>query len=200
MPRTIIYPSLCILIVGSALASNEVTVSINAADLKSDISPMLTGTNTSWYYDRDDIWLDGSMACYLRKSGTGVLRYPGGCETSIFHWEYPYDIGTPCGEWAVDLWDPVIDPESYPQDSMFMDTDDYVKQCRIVKAEPMIGVNIHSGIKYGRVQDSIDEAVRWVEYCKDKNYDVKYSTYQRNWKKHRHPIQSASRQGDAGII
>lgn len=174
MPRTIIYLSLCILLVGSSLASNEVAVSVNAGDLKGDISPMLTGTNTSWYYDRDDIWSDGSMACYLRKLATGVLRYPGGCETSIFHWEYPYDIGTPCGEWAVDLWDPLIDPESYPQDILFMDTDDYVKQCRIVKAEPMIGVNIHSGIKYGRVQDSIDEAVRWVEYCKIKNYDVKY--------------------------
>ena len=55
-----------------------------------------------------------------------------------------------------------------------MDTDDYIKQCRAVGAEPLVGINIQSGIRFERVADSIKEAARCVKYCKDKNYKVKY--------------------------
>jgi alpha-L-arabinofuranosidase len=108
------------------------------------------------------------MAGYLRKLKSGLLRYPGGCETSKFHWEHPYV------HWNEDLWDPNVNPNNYPPDSRYMDTDDYIQRCRAVGVEPMIGVNIQSGKKHDRVAHSINEAVRWVRYCKDRNYNVKY--------------------------
>ena len=55
-----------------------------------------------------------------------------------------------------------------------MDTDDYIRQCRAVGAEPLIGIDIQSGIRFNRIADSIAEATRWVKYCKDNNYNVKY--------------------------
>jgi hypothetical protein len=152
----------------------QVQITVDACDVKGDISDMLTGVNMSWYFDTDEIWADGSMAGYLNELQACLLRYPGGCETSRFHWEYPYDISTPCGEWAVDFWDPNIDANDYLPDSRFMDTDDYIQQCREVGAEPIVGVNIQSGVRYNRLQDSIDEATRWVQYCKDNHYGVKY--------------------------
>jgi len=165
---------LAVLAVGSTFASGEVTVTVDAAEVKGDISPMLTGVNMSWYYDIDEIWSDGSMAAALRTIKSRVLRYPGGCETSLFHWEKPYGSDWACGDQAIDFYDPSLDPEDYPPDSRFMDTDDFIVQSRAVGAEPLIGINIQSGIKYNRLQDSVDEAVRWVQYCKDKNYDVTY--------------------------
>jgi len=152
----------------SNLGSCEVFVSVNAAQVKGDISTMLTGVNVSWYYDTDALWADGGIADSLRKIKAKLLRYPGGCETSKFHWETPY------GHWSMDLWDPNIDPNKYPADRKYMDTDDYIRQCRNIGAEPLIGINIQSGKKYSRIQDSVNEAVRWVQYCKDKSYNVKY--------------------------
>jgi len=143
----------------------QVLITVDANTVKGDISSKITGTNTSWYYDNDAIWADGSMAGYLRDFGVGALRYPGGVETSKFHWETPY------GHWNVDLWEPGV---SYPPTSAYMNTDDFIAQCRAIGAEPVIGINIQSGKKYNRIQDSVNEAVRWVQYCKDHSYNVKY--------------------------
>jgi len=143
----------------------QVLITVDAGTVKGDISFKITGTNTSWYYDNDAIWADGNMAGYLKDWGVGMLRYPGGCETSKFHWEIPY------GYWNVDLWEP---GSSYTLTSAYMNIDDYIAKCRAVGAEPLIGVNIQSGKKYNRIQDSINEAVRWVQYCKDHNYNVRY--------------------------
>jgi alpha-N-arabinofuranosidase len=147
---------------------NEVFVSINPAHIKGNISTMLTGVNVSWYYDTDAIWTDGSMADSLHKIKTKLLRYPGGVETSKLHWQTSY------AHWNTDLWDPNIDPNKYPPDKKYMDTDDYIRQCRLIGAEPLIGINIQSGKKYNRIQDSIKEAAAWVRYCKEKKYNGTY--------------------------
>lgn len=143
----------------------QVVITVDANAVKGDISSMLTGTNTAWYYDNDAIWADGSMAGYLGEFGVGMLRYPGGVETSKFHWEIPY------AGWNTDLWEPGA---TYTPTNAYMNTDDYIAKCRAVGAEPLIGVNIQSGKKYDRIQDSVNEAVRWVQYCKDHNYNVRY--------------------------
>ena len=38
----------------------------------------------------------------------------------------------------------------------------------------MLGVNLSSGVYYNRINDSIAEAVAWVNYCKAMDYNVKY--------------------------
>jgi len=150
------------------IVSGEVLVNVDAAQVKGDISTMLTGVNVSWYYDTDELWANSGIAENLRKIKAKLLRYPGGVETSKLHWETPYS------HWNTDLWDPNIAPNKYPVDKKYMDTDDYIRQCRNIGAEPLIGINIQSGKKHNRLQDSINEAVRWVQYCKDKSYNVKY--------------------------
>ena len=146
----------------------NVLITVSAHTVKGDICPMLTGVNLSYYYDNDKMWDDGRIAKYLRKLKVGLLRYPGGCETSKFHWEKP------CNHWNIDLWDPNINPQTYPPTDKYMSIDDYIRQCRFIGAEPLVGINIQSGIKYNRLKDSIGEAVRWVKYCKLKNYHVTY--------------------------
>ncbi len=150
-------------------AVNNVRITVDANNIKGDISKMLTGVNMSYYYDNDKIWADGKIAGYLREVKAGILRYPGGVETSRFHWESP-EV-----DWYMDAWDPIASKRTdHCGGTAYMDTDDYIKQCKAVGAEPLIGVNIQSGIRFGRIADSIKEAARWVKYCKDKNYKVKY--------------------------
>jgi alpha-N-arabinofuranosidase len=153
------------LTLSSVLSAGEVAVTVNAAKVSGNISTKLTGLNVSWYYDTDALWSDGNMVSYLREIKSSLLRYPGGVETSHFHWELPY------AHWKSDLWAP---DSTYTPTSAYMNTDDLVARCRAIGAEPLIGINIKSGKKYNRVQDSINEAVRWVKYCRDHNYNVKY--------------------------
>jgi hypothetical protein len=40
--------------------------------------------------------------------------------------------------------------------------------------EPVVGINLSSGRKHDRQQDGIDEALRWLRYCQEKDYDVTY--------------------------
>jgi alpha-N-arabinofuranosidase len=151
----------------------QVQITVDACDIKGDISTMLTGVNMAWYYDSDDVWADGSIAGYLRDVNAGILRYPGGCETSVFHWKYPYGYPGPCG--SFDFMDPEIDPNDYPPDEQFMDTDDYIQQCNAIGAKPMLGVNIQSGVRFDRLAESVNEAVEWVTYCNvTHDYNVVY--------------------------
>ena len=150
-------------------AVGDIRVTVDAGDIKGDISKMLTGVNMSYYYDTDKIWADGKMAGYLREVKAGVLRYPGGVETSRFHWEHP-EVN-----WYMDGWDPLIQSkQDHAGGDAYMDTDDFIRQCGAVGAEPLIGINIQSGMRFNRIADSVKEAADWVKYCKDKNYTVKY--------------------------
>jgi hypothetical protein len=147
----------------------QVQVAVDACDIKGDISTMLTGVNFSYYYDNDALWADGSVAGYLRDINAGILRYPGGVETSKFHWQIPYN------HWNVDLWDPLVDQNDYPPTDAYMDVNDYILRCREIGAEPLLGVNIQSGVRFARLADSVNEAADWVRYCNVTNdYNVVY--------------------------
>ncbi len=77
-----------------------VHITVDANNIIRDISPMLIGYNMSYYHDTDALWADGNIANYLSQLDTGILRYPGGEETSYFHWEYPGADG------YHDIWEP----------------------------------------------------------------------------------------------
>lgn len=147
----------------------DVWITVDAKDMKGDISKMLTGVNMSYFYDTDKIWADGKIAGFLHEVKAGILRYPGGVETSRFHWESP-EV-----DWYMDGWDPLIQSrQDHSGGDAYMNTDDYIRQCRAIGAEPLMGIDIQSGIRFNRIADSVKEAASWVKYGKDKNYNIKY--------------------------
>jgi alpha-N-arabinofuranosidase len=151
-----------------------VRVSIDAADIRGDISTMLTGVNLIFCWQTKDLLADGRVATTLREARAGVLRFPGGEVTDYHHWEQPGYPG-----WK-DAWetDPkhrhYTAPEEAAANTHHLDTDAYLALCREVGAEPMLGVNLESGVVYDRVDDGIAEALRWMRYCKEKGYKVRY--------------------------
>ena len=59
-----------------ARAASKVQITVDAGDIKGDISTMLTGVNMSYYYDTDLIWADGSIAGYLSEVKPGYCAIP----------------------------------------------------------------------------------------------------------------------------
>jgi hypothetical protein len=55
-----------------------------------------------------------------------------------------------------------------------MDLDEYIGVCRELHTQPLIGINMGSGMKYGRVSEGIREALRLLKYCRQKGAAVKY--------------------------
>jgi hypothetical protein len=147
----------------------QVQITVDACDIKGDISTMLTGVNMNFDDDTDEIWADGSIAGYLIDVKAGILRYPGGAKTGYYHWQYPYVPK------YIDAWSPLEDPNDYISNTSHMDVDEYIASCRIIGAEPLLGINIESGKRETRIADSIAEAADLVTYCNVTNdYNVVY--------------------------
>ncbi|OPZ22874.1 MAG: Intracellular exo-alpha-(1-_5)-L-arabinofuranosidase [candidate division BRC1 bacterium ADurb.BinA364] len=150
-------------------------VSVSAAAPGHEISRMLTGFNVLFCWQTRDLWADGRAAQWLKSAGTGLLRYPGGEVTDYFHWETPYYPG-----WK-DAWetDPAhrhyFDPaEARKNIGTYLAPEDFIALCREIGAQPMLGANLESGLAYGRLDDSIAEAVRWARHARELGWGVKY--------------------------
>ena len=120
--------------------------------------------------DEDGLRMDVLDA--MRKIKVPILRWPGGCFVSSYHWkEAVGDNRTPFFDkaWRVE------DPNSFG-------TDEYIRLCRKIGCEPYICTNAGTG--------TAEEMSDWVEYCNleqegkyakwrirngySKPYDVKY--------------------------
>ena len=146
----------------------DVVVDVN--ETKGTVSPLLMGFNTIYCFENDALWEDGNgqIPSLMKKMNTGILRYPGGAVVNRYHWN---NLN---GEGWKDNWDPNYDPANDHPESDYMDVDEYMVNVEAIGAEPMLGINMGSGMKYDRVQDGVDEAVALVQYCLDKGYNVKY--------------------------
>ena len=89
-----------------------------------------------------------------------VLRYPGGTVADNFHWKtnllsnnnrFPYEEG---------------DTET--------DFDEFMAFCQRVNAEPILVVNTEAWQIAQDLDGGAEEAADWVQYCKDRGYNVKY--------------------------
>lgn len=156
----------------------ERRVSLTETRAAGTVSAMVFGTNLSYFNDLDEVWREGDLARVLRGGGVGALRYPGGEETSRFHWEHP-GVNGYTDLWNEDHWkqdwqSTWVAPEDWATNEAFMDFDEFIANARLIGAEPLVGINMSSGVRAGRVKDSIDEAVRWVRYAKERGYGVRW--------------------------
>lgn len=85
--------------------------------------------------------------------GAHILRWPGGNFASYYHWQ---DGIGPRAQRPRRL-----DVAFNQYDSNHFGTDEYLELCRQTGAEPFITVNFGSG--------TVEEACRWVEYCRRPN-------------------------------
>ena len=83
----------------------------------------------------------------LKELKVPVVRWPGGCFVSGYHWEYGVgEDRQPTDDMA---WG-VVEPNTFG-------TDEYVELCRVMGWEPYICNNAGNG--------TIEEMRNWVEYC-----------------------------------
>jgi alpha-N-arabinofuranosidase len=87
----------------------------------------------------------------LRDLKVPIVRWPGGCFASAYHWRE--GVGKDRQPSFDKAWG-VEDPNTFG-------TDEFVKWCRIVGAEPYICTNAGTGTS--------EEMSNWVEYCNLKN-------------------------------
>lgn len=159
----------------------EIIITSNALHKVSD---HFLGMNTSYFNDTDTIWQTYDIPVKLKKAGIGALRYPGGQEASFLHWEHPGVNG------YEDLWDDPkqhgyapkrgpfqmtwVDPSKWADNDAFMSFDEFMDHCATIGAAPIVGLNLSSGAKHGRQQEGVEEALRWLRYCKGNGHNVTY--------------------------
>ncbi|MBC2594968.1 hypothetical protein H5P28_11940 [Ruficoccus amylovorans] len=161
----------------------------SGAEAKDRVSPYAVGINLSYFNDLDAIWENYGIPEKLERMGVRVLRYPGGEETSRWHWDQPGVNG------YVDVWNPNhlkqnwqstwFPQEQWAQNEAFMDVDEYFAYCEQLGTEPLLGINMSAGEVNKRREDGIAQAVALIEYVREKGYPLTY-VYLDNepWHKH----------------
>ncbi len=141
-------------------AETEATVTINTDTASKPYSPMIFGGFLEHFRhqiyggvfdpgsplsDKDGFRKD--VVAALKELKTPVVRWPGGCYVSGYHWEA--GVGKerkPTDDMA---WG-VIEPHTFG-------TDEFVKLCRLIGCQPYICNNAGNG--------TVEEMRNWVEYC-----------------------------------
>jgi len=157
----------CGSVLSIADADEPVRITIDAEDPQWIVSELLTGSHFVYAFERDSLYEDQRIVDWMRGCRVGLIRWPGGTAVQHYHWDDLNGIAFTHDSWDPAYSEPPVDPSEY------MDVDEYVAFCRKVGAEPMIGFNIKSGRRFANEEDSLEEARRLVEYCRDREYDVK---------------------------
>ncbi|MEM1165000.1 MAG: hypothetical protein AAGI30_01775 [Planctomycetota bacterium] len=144
----------------------------------------LFGVNTSYFNDTDEIWSTFEISSTLEAAGVGALRYPGGEETSFFHWEHPGVNGyedifdAPSTHGAAFKRGPFqatwVAPEQWGTNEAFMNFDEFIAHCEAIGAEPVVGLNLSRGRRHNEIDAGLEDALRWMRYSRDQGYDVTY--------------------------
>ena len=87
----------------------------------------------------------------MRKIGVPVLRWPGGCFVSAYHWQDGVGVNR----------EPSFDKAWRVEDPNTFGTDEYIRMCRKIGCAPYICTNAGSG--------TAEEMSSWVEYCNLEN-------------------------------
>ncbi|MBN1901919.1 hypothetical protein JW926_11405, partial [Candidatus Sumerlaeota bacterium] len=92
---------------------------------------------------------DPDVVRLLKEQGVRMLRFPGGNYVSGYHWK---DDAVP-----LDKRPTMKNPAWERDDPHHVGTDEHIRFCRLIGAEPLICVNAGNGTP--------EEAADWVEYC-----------------------------------
>ncbi|UZR95341.1 alpha-L-arabinofuranosidase C-terminal domain-containing protein [Chondrinema litorale] len=146
----------------NTIAQNKAEITIHFPENDTEISPNIYGQFIEYLRNSitGGIFEEGSSLSdpngfrkdvleKIKELNTPVLRYPGGTVTKTYHWE---DGIGPRSERPARrnlIWGGV-------EDNHF-GTDEYIKYCHEIGAEPSIVINMGSG--------TAEEAANWVEYC-----------------------------------
>lgn len=95
----------------------------------------------------DEDGLRSDILSAMRQIKVPVLRWPGGCFVSSYHWKD--GVGKNRQPFFDKAWR-VEDPNTFG-------TDEYIKMCRKIGCEPYICTNAGTG--------TAEEMSDWVEYC-----------------------------------
>ncbi|VGO23057.1 hypothetical protein SCARR_05156 [Pontiella sulfatireligans] len=153
---------------------NAVLIESDSPDAPKTVSPYLVGANIVYSKDEGRIWEEEHRVDVLNRAGMNNLRYPGGHVVSYWDWEFPYH-----GAYQ-NFWDPSYSLTPSESNALFqanqnrLSLDEHLDLCRETGAAPLIGINMFQGYKFNRDQDSIDKAVRLVNYCKNKITGPRY--------------------------
>ena len=130
---------------GSATATNVHLVGIQLDPRASGvpISRAVLGSSVQWSDNGDNMLhpdgtVDPTMLATAATTGASVLRYPGGTQSDVFHWDAAQNQHVFTG---------AMQPTT-------MDTQHLLELCETLGADPLFQVNLVTG--------SVDEAQRWV--------------------------------------
>lgn len=141
------------------------TVTVNLDSVPASISPNIYGQYLE-HVEQDEniiypaLWDDKStasnadglrldVAAEIKQLGVPIIRWPGGCFADVYHWEDgigPQDqrVAKKNLHWGG------MEPNHFG-------TDEFLRLCKLTDTAPYINVNLGSG--------TLDEALRWLEYC-----------------------------------
>lgn len=142
------------------------TLDINPSIQMHNVSPMIQGLGLVYSMEADSIYSDASMAQLYQDIGTSFLRWPGGTVTTHYHWDDLTGNG-----WA-DSWNPNYDTTNNKNPSSYMDLDEYMQLCLSSNVEPMLGINMSSGMEWNRQADGKQEAINLIKYCQKREKDT----------------------------
>jgi len=86
-----------------------------------------------------------------------VIRWPGGCFAEWYRWKSGIGPQEKRIKYPIKIWD--------DQDVNSFGTDEFIRLCRRVGAEPLIVINIGSHDDPSKRRQYLREACEWVEYC-----------------------------------
>jgi hypothetical protein len=160
--------SLILLCATTQHVSAQVVIDIDVSEKSHTVHPMIQGQGLVYSKEADAIYADGSMAQLYKDIGAGFLRWPGGTVSTMYHWNDLTGVG-----W-VDQWNPSYNTSSNENPSQYMDLDEYILLSKAAGTEPMLGINLSSGMEWDRQVEALQEAIDMLEYCQSQNFDVKY--------------------------
>lgn len=161
--RKLLHAIVGVLIASCALpveGGNRMVVRLD--DEQGRIGEYLTGVHFVYSDEKDVIYEDDSFANWARKAGITTARFPGG--TVIKYWDWR----APSGYQTVDSWDAANADRAPP--SEWMSLDEYLHFVDVSGVTPLIGVNMLSGVRNGRIEDSVVRAREQVSYVVSKGH------------------------------
>jgi hypothetical protein len=153
---------------GTVIVPADATLSVDVSAELHPISKTAMGTGLVYSWYADSMFAGGEVSHIIQDIGLGALRWPGGAVVTYYHWD---DLN---GQGWTDSWNPAYDTANDQVPENYMDLDEYLAVIDETGADIMLGVNMSSGIEWGREAEAIAEAGNLMATCRSKGYDVKY--------------------------